>query len=310
MKIWTRRLWKPLGAVVIIGGALLYWASLPQRVELADPTGQTPDPKNGELLFHAGGCISCHAPAKGAAANGQPRDPQLPSGGEPLATPIGTLYPPNITADKETGIGSWSDADFVNAVQQGVSPKGENLIPAFPYTSYRNMTVKDVLDIKAYLFSLPPVHGENPDVGLPLAWFARHGIGLWKRLALTNTPSQSSTIDPAQSARWNRGAYLVNGPGHCAECHTPRNLLMIPKADQALMGGPHPSGKGKVPSLHGVIARGDFKDVDDLATGLQEGEDGGYDHLTYGGMGEVQKNLAQLPDGDIRAIAEYIGSLK
>lgn len=302
------KLWIPLGAVVIIGGALLYGASLPQTVEFADPPGRQADVNNGELLFHAGGCISCHAPAK--EANGQPgRDPKLPSGGAPLVTPIGTLYPPNITADKETGIGNWTDADFVNAMQHGVSPKGENLIPAFPYTSYRNMTVSDVLDIKAYLFSLPPVHADNPDVGLPLAWLARHGIGLWKRLAMSNTPSQSTTIDPAKGASWNRGAYLVNGPGHCAECHTPRNLLMIPKTDQAFRGGPHPSGKGKVPSLHGIIGK-DFDSVDDLANGLKEGEDGGYSDLTYGGMGEVQKNIAQLPDADIHAIAEYIASLK
>jgi len=298
------KLFLSLGAVVIIGGALLFWASLPQKVELADLSGHRPDIKNGELLYHAGGCISCHAPAKDAG-----RDPKLPSGGGPLATPLGTLYPPNITADKETGIGNWTDADFVNAMQHGVSPEGENLIPAFPYTSYRNMTVADVQDIKAYLFSLPPVKADNPDVGLPLAWFARHGIGIWKRLALTDTPSQSATIDPSQSASWNRGAYLVNGPGHCAECHTPRNLLMIPKSDQAFMGGPHPSGKGKVPNLHGVIPR-DFDDVDDLANALKEGEDGGYSDLTYGGMGEVQKNIAQLPDADIHAIAEFIGSLK
>lgn len=299
------KVWVPLGAVVVIGGALLYVASLPQTVDLTDLPAHPSDIKNGELLFHAGGCISCHAPAKDTG-----RDLKLPSGGAPLTTPVGTLYPPNITADKETGIGNWSDADFVNAMQHGVSPKGENLIPAFPYTSYRNMTVADVLDIKAYLFSLPPVHADNPDVGLPLAWFTRHGIGVWKRLALANTPSQSTTIDPNQSATWNRGAYLVNGPGHCGECHTPRNLLLIPKAGQEFIGGPHPSGKGKVPNLHGIIARGDFDSVDDLATGLQEGEDAGYDHLTYGGMAEVQKNLAQLPDADIHAIAEYIASLK
>src|SRR5689334_13010409 len=98
-----RRLWIGLGAVVIVGGALLYWASLPQTVALADLSGHQADVKNGELLFHAGGCISCHAPSKESG-----RDRQVPSGGAPLATPIGTLYPPNITADKETGIGNWS----------------------------------------------------------------------------------------------------------------------------------------------------------------------------------------------------------
>src|SRR5262249_31205054 len=155
-------------------------------------------------------------------------DPKLPSGGSPLQTPIGALYPPNITPDPETGIGAWSDVDFVDALKAGVSPHGENYVPAFPYSSYRHMTVADLLDLKAYLFSLKPVHAENVDPGLPMPWFTRRVIGVWKRLALADGGASQASPQNLQ----DRGAYLVNGPGHCAECHTPRNLLMIPKSDQ------------------------------------------------------------------------------
>lgn len=291
--------------VVVASG--LWWASMPQRIDLAALPPHTPDARNGELIYHIGGCISCHAPAKDAAG----RDPALPSGGAPLKTPIGTLYPPNITPDKATGIGGWSDADFVNAMKQGVSPQGENLIPALPYTSYHHMTVADILDLKAYLFSLPAVQAEQPEGDPPLEWFMRRGIGVWKRLAFTEASDGfEGRIDPDQSAAWNRGAYLVNGPGHCAECHTPRNLLLLPKAGKDFAGGPHPEGKGKVPSLRNLFARGEFDNVDDLATGFQEGEDGGYSGLRKGGMEDVRRNIAKLPDADIRAIAEYVGSLK
>jgi mono/diheme cytochrome c family protein len=302
-----KKAWLILGGAAVIVAGGLFLASAPQRIDLAGLPAHTPDAKNGELIYHIGGCISCHAPSKDEAG----RDPKLPSGGAPLATPIGTFYPPNITPDKETGIGDWSDADFVNALKMGVSEDGENFIPAFPYPSYHHMTVADILDLKAYLFSLPAVQAPEREADVPLEWFVRRGIGLWKRIALTDTTDGfEGKVDPGQSAAWNRGAYLVNGPGHCAECHTPRNALMIGQADQAFAGGPHPAGEGKVPSLRNLIGRGEFDSVDDLATGFKEGEDGGYGSLRKGGMAEVQKNISYLPDADIHAIAEYIGSLK
>jgi mono/diheme cytochrome c family protein len=251
-------------------------------------------------------CANCHSP-KGPPEATAGKDY---SGGLSWDEPPFKVTAPNITQDKETGIGAWSDADFVNAMKQGVSPDGQNFIPAFPYTSYHHMTVADILDLKAYLFSLPAVQAQNPRSDLPLAWFLRRGLGVWKRLALSEASDGfEGKTDPAQSAGWNRGAYLVNGPGHCAECHTPRNLLMIPKSGQAFAGGPHPEGTGKVPSLRGLLG-GDFKDVDELAAALKEGEDGGYDGLRKGGMADVQHNIALLPDADIHAIAEYVGALK
>ena len=194
--------------------------------------------------------------------------------------------PPNITPDRETGIGAWSEADFVNAVQHGISPQGTHYIPAFPYASYGRMNVEDVLDLKGYLMSLPAVKAERhpPEVllgpiGTPLA---RRITGLWKLLALKQ---RRINYHADETEAWNRGHYLVNAPGHCSECHTPRNLLMVPITAEKFTGGPHPDGKGKVPSLYDLVERKRYKDADDLAAALQFGETFGYDHVSSGGMG-------------------------
>jgi mono/diheme cytochrome c family protein len=291
-----------LAVLAVLGLGVFFWASMPQTIDAATLPAHVGDKANGELLYHIGGCIACHRPAKEDAG----KDPLLPSGGAPLKTPIGTFYPPNLTPDPETGIGNWTDIQFVNAMQRGVAPDGQNLIPAFPYTSYTRMRVEDVLDIKAYLMSLTPVKAETKPADLPFPWLMRRGVGVWKRLALL-PPLEA---DPAQSAVWNRGYYLSNGPGHCAECHTPRNILMIGDSSRAFAGGPHPEGKGKVPSLLDLIGRGKYTDVKDLASALKDGEMGGYDHMSSSGMGDVQENLAKLPDADVNAIAEYLSTLK
>lgn len=265
------------------------------------PSGYAANVANGERLYNAGGCYSCHKPAEGAA------DPAMPSGGSPLKTPIGVLYPPNLTPDGETGLGSWSDIDFVNAVQLGISPRGNHYIPAFPYTSYAHMRIEDVLDIRAYLASLTPVKSEVPPDQIPLSFVVRRGIGLWKWIGLASSPLEP---DPAQSQTWNEGAYLVNGPGHCSECHTPRTIFMTSDKSRFLAGGPHPEGDGKVPSLRDLIGRGRYKDTKDLASALEFGEIMGYDKLSSGGMGAVQTNISKLPKEDILAIAEYLTSLK
>lgn len=230
----------------------------------------------------------------------------LPAGGKPFVTPVGTFYPPNLTPDAETGIGGMSDIDFVNVVKRGISPEGEHLIPALPYTSYAKMTTADVLDIKAYLASLPAVKSPEREAAIPAPFFLRRAMGLWKWIGLDTTPWQPDTT---KSEAWNRGNYLVNGPGHCAECHTPRSFTMARDEARAFMGGPHPEGKGKVPSLRGLIARGEFKDAADIASALQNGEMLGYEHISSGGMGEVQTNISKLPEADVKAIAEYLASL-
>src|SRR5262245_23471050 len=301
---------KTLAAVmlVIAAGAVggLYLLSAPHPVTASSLPQRIPDLANGQVMYNAGGCISCHKPAAGQGEGDAPQ----PSGGVALNTPVGTFYPPNITPDRETGIGEWSDADFVNAVQHGISPHGTHYIPAFPYSSYGRMKVEDVLDLKGYLFSLPAVKAERRSPEVPLGPVGeavmRRVTGLWK---LLRGEPRRIAYHADESGPWNRGAYLVNAPGHCGECHTPRNFLLIPIASVMFQGGPHPEGKGKVPSLIDLVGRKRYKDADDLASALQFGETLGYDKLSSGGMGAVQTNLSKLPEGDIKAIAVYLAGL-
>jgi mono/diheme cytochrome c family protein len=191
-------------------------------------------------------------------------------------------------------------------MSRGLAPDGHHFFPAFPYTSYRLMPVEDLLDLRAYLMALDPVHSPPRPPEVPLIGFARRGVGVWKRFGLERGVF---TPDPSRSESWNRGAYLVNGPGHCGECHTPRNALMVMDEDRLHQGGPHPRGEGQVPGLTGLVARGRYTDAADLTLALTYGETFGYDKLSSGGMAEVQMNLARLPESEIRAIADYLVSL-
>ncbi|MFO1035056.1 MAG: cytochrome c [Hyphomicrobiales bacterium] len=158
------------------------------------------------------------------------------------------------------------------------------------------MKVEDVLDIKAYLATLTPVHNPRQADAVPLMSLVRRGLGLWKLAGF----STAAVAADANQSSWNRGAYLVNGPGHCNECHTPRTLLMASDASRFLAGGPHPDGQGRVPSLRDLIGRKRYKDAADLTpTALQNGELLGYDKLSSGGMGAVQTNLSKLPEADV-----------
>ena len=292
-----------LALIAVLGGVVFWFLSEPQRLPREAMPAHRADLANGKLMFTIGGCINCHKPAKDQAnANAD-----LPSGGAPLKTPIGVLYPPNLTPDIETGIGRWTHFDFLDATMRGVSPQGTHYIPAFPYTSYAAMKPEDLLDIEGYLKSLSPVRAPPKPHDVWLLPVVRRGIGLWKLIGLDTSPWQP---DPAQSASWNRGSYLVNGPGHCGECHTPRNLFMVKRSDRAFAGGPHPEGEGRVPALRGLITRGRYKDAKDLASALKYGEALGYDKLSSGGMGDVQVGLAKLPDSDIQAITDYLVSLE
>jgi Cytochrome c len=155
----------------VLGLSAFWLVSAPRPLPASAIPAHTANAANGELLYNAGGCKSCHKPNPDVAG----LDQNLPSGGAPFKTPIGILYPPNLTPDIGTGIGAWSDIEFVNAVQRGISRDGQYLIPAFPYTSYAKMPVEDVLDIRAYLISLPPVASPKRDSGMPLAFILRRG---------------------------------------------------------------------------------------------------------------------------------------
>ncbi len=283
-------------ALLGAGVAVAYWWLSQPLPESAVPADYTPDLENGRTMYFAGGCISCHR-GIGAHAN-------LPAGGRRLKIPGGDILVPNITPDAQTGIGAWRPIDFLNAMRKGLAPDGTHLIPAFPYTSYAWMTTKDILDLFAYLKTLKPVRNPTP---LDTHVFDRFALAFWKWLALPRRPFRPL---PEKSAVWNRGAYLVVGPGHCGECHTPRNAIFLLDRRRWLAGAPHLSEKGKVPSLRGLKKRGRYKDVNDLFMALKYGEALGYEDLSAGGMGEVQSNIAKLPDADIRAIATYLMSLE
>src|ERR1700744_5532375 len=229
----------------------------PQRWAASAP--YTPNVANGEIIFNAGGCSSCHA------VPNQPDRLRL-GGGVAIPSPFGTFYAPNISPDPEDGIGRWSEADFVNAVRKGISPDGTHYFPAFPYTSYAHATVQDVRDLFAYLKTLPPVKGKVRGHDVPFPFNIRRNVGIWQLLFFDG---RLFVPDQSRPPSWNRGSYLVNSFGHCAECHSPRDLLGGIIASQRFAGGPNPEGEGWVPNIT-QKGLGDWtdKDIDSfLATG-------------------------------------------
>jgi mono/diheme cytochrome c family protein len=246
----------------------------------------------GAYLAAAAGCANCHTDS---AHGGRPY-----AGGLALATPFGTFYSPNITADSKTGIGGWTDAQFLQALRDGVRPDGANYFPVFPYPSFTLITDDDALAIKAYLFSLPAVRQDNRphDISFPVSWrFLQSG---WKLLFFTPGPFRPT---PDHDAVYNRGAYLVTALAHCGECHTPRNWLGAPETGGFLSGTPDgPDGK-KVPNITQDTKTGIGKwSEEDIVNLLKIGMTPDFDFVG-GAMSEVVKGTAQLTDEDRRAIA-------
>ena len=261
------------------------------------PAGE-PNGENGRVLFAAGGCASCHA-----TPNQQDRT-RL-GGGYALRSPFGTFHVPNISPHPTDGIGSWTPAQFLRAMRGGVSPDGRHYYPSFPYTSYQRMSPADVRDLFAYIRTLAPVEGRARDHELPFPFNVRRGLGLWKLAFLDGRPFEP---DATRSESWNRGAYLVEGPGHCAECHSPRNAIGVIPSDRRFAGGPNPEGRGFVPNItpHETGLKGWTRsDVSGLLdNGLTpEGDSVG------GEMAKVVRSTSQLPESDRDAIAEYVLSL-
>jgi mono/diheme cytochrome c family protein len=264
----------------------------------------TPNLANGKTMFDIGGCASCHA-----VPNSDPDkvDRLRLGGGLALKSPFGTFYVPNISPDPSDGIGAWSEADFVTALWKGTSEDGENLFPAFPYTSYQHMQLDDIRDLFAYLKTLPPVAGRSPPHDLQFPFNQRELLGIWKLLFLHGGPF---VPDPTKSAQWNRGAYLVNGPGHCAECHSPRDFLGGIVERERFAGGPAPDGKSWVPNITPLGLREDGKPwtEKDIASFLGDGmmPDGDY---AGGAMADVINNTSLLSAEDRAAMANYIAAL-
>jgi mono/diheme cytochrome c family protein len=283
-----------VAAVAAFG--VYWWLTAVPRVLAVTAAASTPNVANGQIIFNAGGCSSCHA------VPNQPDRLKL-GGGLAIPSPFGTFYAPNISSDPNDGIGRWTEADFVNAVMRGISPEGTHYFPAFPYTSYAHARREDVRDLFAYLKTLAPVAGRVRDHDVPFPFNIRRNVGIWKLLFFNDRPF---VPDPAHDARWNRGAYLVNGFGHCAECHSPRNLLGGIISAQRFAGGPNPEGEGWVPNItRKGISDWNEKDITYfLETGqTPDGDSAG------GAMTRVIKNTSGLPDEDRAAIADYIQSL-
>jgi mono/diheme cytochrome c family protein len=282
-------------AAAAVGLASFWVLTRPDSVPASAFAARTADLANGRTMFFAGGCASCHA------MPGQDDKTRL-GGGLGLASPFGTFFVPNISPHPQDGIGRWSETDFVSAMWKGTSPDGRHYYPAFPYTSYTQMRLDDVRDLFAFLKTLPMVEGRARDHDLPFPFTVRRGLGLWKLLYLDD---RRFDPDPAQGADWNRGAYLVNGPGHCAECHSPRNGLGGLDGSLRFAGGPDPEGKGWVPNItqKGLGAWSPSEIAYLLETGdTPEGDSVG------GTMTAVVRNTSQLPEADRKAIAAYLKS--
>ncbi|MEP3276730.1 MAG: cytochrome c [Stappiaceae bacterium] len=298
------RLLRKLVVVVLIlavlSGAAFYWLTIPRPLTAADLPEHTLDLANGETMFWAGGCGSCHAEEK---AKGD--DKKKLGGGLALITEFGTFRVPNISPDRETGIGEWSALEFVNAMKRGIGRNGSHLYPAFPYASYQRMYLGDLLDLKAYLETLPPVSKVSEPNDLKFPFNIRRGLGLWKLLYLDGKTFEP---DSEQTEQVNRGRYLVEGPGHCAECHTSRDFAGGLNRMLNLAGAPAAEGDGFVPNItpskDGI---GDWS-ASDIAYSLESGFTPSYDSLG-GSMTSVQENFSHVSAADRDAVAAYLKSI-
>ncbi|HEU4618207.1 MAG TPA: cytochrome c [Gammaproteobacteria bacterium] len=286
---------------IAVGLALGLSLELAAAISAADESAPRPDAadavERGHYVLYAAGCIACHTAED---ENAKPL-----AGGRALKTDFGTFRPPNITPDSETGIGGWTEEQFAQALTRGLSPSGDPLYPAFPYTSYAGMRKEDVSDLFAYLRSIEPVHNEVPDHDLKFPYSIRSGLRVWQKLYFDPKPFMP---DASKPDAWNRGAYLVNHESHCGECHTPRNFLGAMQEDKRLMGGKGAEGD-KIPNI--TRGKGGISNwsknalLEFLKTGFLPNGD-----VVGGSMYDViMDSTSHLTDADREAIATYLMDL-
>lgn len=281
-----------LAVLALAGTAALYFTA-PKRLDADALADLVPDLAAGAQVFLAGGCASCHS-----APNATRDTRLLLAGGQAFSSDFGTFYAPNISPDPEAGIGKWSALDLANAMRHGTSPDGKHYYPVFPYVSYGRVSLQDIVSLHAYIMNLPAMPNESRkhDVGFPFS--IRAILGGWKLLF----KSTDWVLEQAETPELERGRYLVEALGHCAECHTPRNFLGGLKTSRWLAGAPNPTGKGRVPNITREKLK--WSDADILyyfSTGFKP------DFDTVGGlMVEVVENLSQLPEADLNAIIAYL----
>ncbi|TFV71714.1 c-type cytochrome [Bradyrhizobium frederickii] len=279
-----------LACSVVVGLALC--SAIACAARAAEPSPELI--AHGKALVEAGGCAGCHT-----------ADPAKPfAGGKRIETPFGAIYAPNLTPDRDTGIGAWTDADFVRAVRTGIAPDGSNYYPAFPYPYFTKMTKDDTLAIRAYLGTLAPVASRNkpPELRWPFGY--RGLMRVWN--AMYFKPGLFEP-DQSKSAAWNRGGYLVTGLGHCGACHTPKNFFGADRDAQALSG--NEVAGWFAPRLDGAARTGlkSWSEAD-IAEYLQSGRNA-RSHAG-GPMADVIVNsTSRMSDADVRAIALYLKSL-
>lgn len=291
-----RRLFRWIIALAILGAGAFWWLTRPADLDPAALAGVEGDATRGARVFHAGGCAACHT---APGAEGEAR--LVLAGGKSFASPFGTFHAPNISPSVTAGIGGWSVADLARAMTLGVSPAGEHYYPAFPYVSYAHAELQDIADLHAFLMTLPAADtpSQPHEVGFPFSF--RRGLGLWKRLYA----GKGWVMTAPETEQVARGRYLVEGLGHCGECHTPRDPLGGMQRDAWLAGAAVFGGKGRIPG----IAPGKLDwSADDIAYYLETGFTPDYDSAG-GEMAEVVSNISQLPAEDRQAIAAYLKAL-
>ena len=278
-------------AVIAVGSVSLFSApeSPPRQTHLVG------DPQRGAYVLRLAGCVACHTNAKDGG--------KFLAGGAPLESGFGSFYPPNITPDLDEGIGAWSQADFFTAMTQGESPRGDAYYPAFPYAFYTNMSDQDIADLWAALRQVAPAESATDTAGantlrFPVSW--RILLRPWQRLFFQPGMSPPAVDSPS----WQRGHYIVEGPGHCGACHTPRNPLGARKRGAAL-AGTRIAGE-RVPAITAAELKQDGWSIEDVVFALETGLTPQGD--VFGGvMGEVVRDsTSHLTPQDLHAIAIYL----
>ena len=288
-----RRLFVLLVLIAICGLGVFWFITQPKTLSDDALAGLTPDVTHGGSVFWAAGCASCHA-APDAMGDAK----LILSGGQSFPSDFGTFFAPNISSDPTEGIGSWSALDLANAMTKGVSPDGQHYYPVFPYTSYNKANLQDVVDLRAFMATLPAstTPSQPQDVGFPFN--IRRVLGGWKFLFM----SDKWVVQTASNPVAERGRYLVEALGHCGECHTPRNLLGGMERDRWLAGGPVPGGKGNFPNLTPAALTWSQEDLSYyFETGFTPDFDSAGGHMAL-----VIENLAKATPNDRAAIADYL----
>lgn len=285
-----------LRLLVVLGGLSLavltagQWLTRPAMIDPARFAALQGNAANGETVYWAAGCASCHAVPDS-------EDKLLLAGGHRFETDFGVFVAPNISPDPAAGIGSWTLEQFASAMMHGTSPSGQHYYPVFPYGSYAQMTDSDIADLWAFWQTLPPSDRTNENHKLGFPFNIRASLGGWKMLY-----GATGWVEPASTPSEERGRYLVEALAHCGECHTPRNALGGLDTGQWMAGAPNPSGEGRVPGLR----RGqlDWSETD-IAYYLETGFTPDFDSAG-GEMASVVANMARLSAEDRAAIAAYI----